>query len=217
MKTGIGLLVVCFFPVLVFANAECHWCNAKIEKSHNFCMSCGRDRSKVGDFSNVSADMIPRSKSDTRTPLKLSLATMYGLPWDDKCSVYGIDIAGLVSKNFVVFGIGLSGLAGYSREAVGLFASGCGVVTETCVGASVGGLVSVTKEMSGMQIACGNESEILCGIQIGFQNRATVLRGLQIGVMNYSGNDTMGVQIGIFNYLGVKENELCLPIMNMRF
>lgn len=217
MKRKIGLLIICCLPGFVFAMVHCHWCNEKISKSHNFCMSCGRDRSKVSDFSGAAVDMIPKSKSYCVTPLKLSLATMYGIPWDDKCSVYGIDIAGLVSKNFAVFGIGVSGVLSYSNESGGLFVSGGGVVSTKCVGISAGGLVAIAKEMYGLQIAGNNESEVLCGIQIGLQNRATVLRGVQIGGINYSGNDTIGIQIGLFNYLGVKENELCMPIMNMRF
>lgn len=218
MMKCLVLSFVVLFSSLISAQARtCIHCNSEVLETDNFCLSCGKDMSVICKF-DVSSNLMANVDSGVRTPFKMSIATSLGVPWDDRCAVDGLDLAIFVSRNYSVYGIGISGLACYIKESVGLFFSGGGCVSEVIYGTMIAGALNISKEMYGLQISSlGNQSEEIYGMQIGFINRANKLRGIQIGVMNSAGDDISGIQIGCINEMGVKEDKVTLPLVNMRF
>jgi hypothetical protein len=208
------LLAVVLIACLGYGNT-CYKCKRNLLQTDNFCQYCGSDLSKVYDFGEKTA--IAQYKSDVVTPLKLSLGGAAGIPWDEKCTVVGLDASIFILGNYAVYGIGVGGLGAMSRESFGVFCSGMVMESEIFGGIRVSGILNESKESYGLEIALSNSAENLYGMQIGIENNANKMRGVQIGVLNYAASDVKGVQIGLINEIGVKTSKTSLPLLNMRF
>jgi len=129
-------------------------------------------------------------KSDVVTPIKLSLIGKLALPWDDECTVYGLQLGALGGACHTIYGFNICCIGNMSHTFGGI----------SC------GLFNICHEAN--------------GIQIGFYNSADVLRGLQIGVANYADpKNSIGVQIGAFNTFksGFVGDGWFFPIINVCF
>jgi len=109
-------------------------------------------------------------KSDLKTPVKFGFASKLALPWDDCCSIYGLNLAVLAGSCHTQYGLSICAIGNTCYTAGGI-----------CFG-----LFNMSHEAS--------------GLQVGFYNSADKLKGIQIGIANFaSPRDSIGMQIGVFN------------------
>lgn len=109
-------------------------------------------------------------KSDLKTPVKIGVVPKLSLPWDDGCSVYGLNLAVLAASSHTQYGLSVGGIGNTCHTAGGIF---CGLF---------------------------NMSHETYGLQVGFFNSADKLKGFQIGIINFaSPRYSTAVQIGVFN------------------
>lgn len=109
-------------------------------------------------------------ESDLKTPVKFGFASKLALPWDDCCSIYGLNLAVFAGSCHTQYGLSVCAVGNTSHTAGGI-----------CFG-----LFNICHDAA--------------GLQVGFYNSADELKGIQIGIANFaSPRDSIGMQIGVFN------------------
>lgn len=201
-------MTVCASEKNWLCRVSCPYCiENKMLYDDLYCMHCGVKYDKRKNFFLA---QVPVEGSGTCVPiLKVSIAGVVGLPWDDACSVYGADISVFSAQCHSVVGISAGlGVDCYSSYGMSV-GYGCNIYE--VYGITVGCLTTNHK-MHGMSLALFNMSSDAYGIQLGFHNSAYKIRGLQIGLINEV-EYLQGIQIGVLNYA---QGELIWPI-NVKF
>jgi hypothetical protein len=118
-------------------------------------------------------------------------------------TVYGLQVAGLISKSENMHGIEIGGLVSdCNKEFCGISIGGLSSYAGQGLGLCVSSIYSANYygKFQGL-LASGimTYSEYLKGLQFSFINSASNVAGLQIGVINYVSCNLTGSQVGIFN------------------
>lgn len=192
MKTKVvTMTLLCICASALFGH-QCSRCRFQMADEDKFCQKCGANRyekvvergnsgqghvlshksnaSDISEYPFTGTMLFYMRKSDLITPLKLSLFDPVALPWDDSCTIYGMQLAVLGGSCHTLYGLNVCGIG------------------------------SNLHTLGGISCGWFNMSHDVCGAQIGFFNTADRLKGLQIGIINFADSkNATGIQIGVFN------------------
>ena len=152
-------MTVCASEKNLLFRMNCPYCiENKMLYDDSYCMHCG----VYYDNKNVLLSQVPVDDSGIFVPLlKVSIAGVVGLPWDDACSVYGADLSVFCAQSHSVVGISAGlGVDCYSSYGISI-GYGCNIYE--VYGITVGCLTTNHK-MQGMSLALFNRSSDACGI-----------------------------------------------------